>query len=135
MCSNSEGDASIEQFRALVNSSMNALKFKRFKQSEDCLDHFYFERLKVPVKSSLGKLLQPLFVLHNDQAEVKRGFSINKSLLGNSMKIETITPRRRIKDYMYAYKLEMYQVKKYKYFADMAVYSKYINHTQMDQMM
>ena len=73
MCSYSEGDASIKQFRTLVNCPMNALKFKNFKQSEDCLDQFYFETLKVPAKSSLGKLLQPLFVLHNDQAEVKKG--------------------------------------------------------------
>ena len=86
---------------------MNALKFKSFKQSEDRLDQFYFETFKVPAKSSLGKLLQPLFVLHNDQAEVKRGFSINNSLFENSAKGETITPRRRIKDYIYAYKLKL----------------------------
>jgi len=62
---------SIEQFRTLVNCPINALKFKSFKQKEDCLDQFYFETLKFPAKSSLGKLLQPLFVLHNDQAEVE----------------------------------------------------------------
>ena len=50
---------------------MNALKFKSFKQKEDCLDQFYFETLKFPGKSSLKKLLQPLYLLHNDQAEVK----------------------------------------------------------------
>ena len=50
---------------------MNALKFKSFKQKEDCLDQFYFETLKFPAKSSLGKLLQAAFVLHNDQAEVE----------------------------------------------------------------
>jgi len=71
MCSNSEGDTSIEQFRTLVNCPMNALKFKSFKQKEDCLDQFYFEKLKFPAKSSLGKLLQAAFVLHNDQAEVE----------------------------------------------------------------
>ena len=80
---------------------MNALKFKSFKRSEDSLDQFYFERLKVPTESFLGKLLQALFVLHNGQAEVERGFSINKGLLEKNMKEETITSRRRIKDYMY----------------------------------
>ena len=80
---------------------MNALKFKSFKQSKNCLDQFYFKTLKVPAKSSFGKLLQPLFVLHNDQAEVKQRFSINKALLENSMKGETITSRRIIKDYMH----------------------------------
>ena len=80
---------------------MNALKFKSFKRSEDSLDQFYFERLKVPTESFLGKLLQALFVLHNGQAEVERGFSINKDLLENNMKEETITSRRRIQDYMY----------------------------------
>ena len=114
---------------------MNALKFKSFKQSEDRLDQIYFDTLEVPAKSFLGKLLQPLFVLHNDQAEVERGFSINKALLENSIKGETITSRRRTKDYMYAYKLEPYQVRKYKYFADRAVCYKYINHTQMVQVM
>ena len=81
MCSNSEGDASIGQFRTLVNCPMKALKFKSFKQSEDRLDQFDFKTLKVPAKFCLRKLLQPLFVLHNDQAEVERGFSINKALL------------------------------------------------------
>ena len=86
---------------------MNALKFKSFKQSEDRLDQFYFETLEVPAKSSLGKLLQALFVWHNGKAEVERGFSINKDLLENNMKEETIISRK-IKDYMYAYKLEPY---------------------------
>ena len=112
MCSNSECDASIEQSRTLVNCPMNALNFKSFKQSEDRLDKFYFETLKVPAKSSLEKLLQLLFVLHNDQAEVERGYSYNTALLGNSMKGEAITSRRRIKDCMYAYTLELYQVGK-----------------------
>ena len=78
---------------------MNASKFKSFKQSEDRLDQFYFETLEVPAKSSLGKLLQAL--LHNGKTEVKRGFSINKDLLENNMKEETITSGRRIKGYMY----------------------------------
>ena len=89
---------------------MNALKFKSFKQSEDRLDQFYFERLKVPTESFLGKFLQALFVLHSGQAEVERGFSINKDLLEYNMKEQTITSRRRVKNYMYAYKLETYQI-------------------------
>ena len=61
---------------------MNALKFK---QKKDCFGQFYFETLKFPAKSFLGKLLQPLFVLHNDHAEIELGFSLNKALLENSM--------------------------------------------------
>ena len=110
MCSNKDGDASIEQFRNLVNSSMNVLKFKSFKRTEERLDQFYFETLEVAAKSALGKLLQSLFVLHNGQAEVERGFSINKALLENNMREQTIVSRRRIIDYLYAYKLEPYQV-------------------------
>ena len=79
---------------------MNALNFKSFKRSEDRLDRFYFETLEVPAESSLGELLQALFVLHNGKAQVERGFSINKNLLENNMNEETITSRRRIKDYM-----------------------------------
>ena len=86
---------------------MKAFKLKSFKQSEDRLDKLYFETLKVPTKYSLEKLFQPLFVLHNDQAEVERAFSINKALLENSMKGKTITPRRVVKDCMYVYKLEL----------------------------
>ena len=48
-------------------------------------------------------------MLHNGQAEVERGFSINNTPLENFMKEETIT-FIRIKNYMYAYKLEPYQV-------------------------
>ena len=80
MCSNSEGDASIGQSRTLVNCPMNALKFNSFKQSEDRLDQFYFEILEVPAEYSLGKLLKALFVFHNGQTEVERGFSINNDL-------------------------------------------------------
>ena len=70
MCSNSEGNASIGQFRTLVNFLMNALKFKSFKWSEDHLNQFYFETLEVCAESSLEKLLQALFVLHNGKAKV-----------------------------------------------------------------
>ena len=110
MCSNTEGDESIDHFRTLINCPINVLKFKSFKRSQDRLDQFYFETLGVCTKSSLGKLLQSLFVLHNGQAEVERGFSINKALLEDNMKEESIISRRRIKDYMYAYKLKPYQV-------------------------
>ena len=72
-------------------------------------------------------MLEPLLVLHNDQAEVELGFSINKAMLESSMKWETVTSRKRVKDNVYAYKLELYQVRKYTYFADKAVYSKHIN--------
>ena len=60
---------------------MNALEFKSFNRSQDRLNQFYFETLEVPTNSSLGKLLQSLFVLHNGQAEVELGFSIKSSSL------------------------------------------------------
>ena len=96
-CSNSEGDANIGQFRTLVNCPMNALKFKSFKRSEDFFDELYFETLEVSAESSLGKLLQALFVLHDGQAEVERGISINKDLVENNMKEETITSKEESK--------------------------------------
>ena len=84
------------------NCLMNVFKFKSFKTTEEQLDLFYFEMLYVAAKSSLGKLLQSLFVLHNGQAEVERGFSINKDLLENNIKEQSIVSRSI--DYMYAYK-------------------------------
>ena len=83
---------------------MNVFKFKSFKTTEEHLDQFYFEMLSVAAKSSLGKLLQLLFVLHNGQAEMELGFSINKALLENNMREQTIVFRGRIIDYMYTYK-------------------------------
>lgn len=109
MSSNFEGDVNIEQFRTLVNCQMNAFKFKNFKQSEYHLNQICFETLEVLAKS-LRQLLQSSFVLYNGQTEVEKGFSINIALLKNSMKEETITPRRRIKNYMYACRLELHQV-------------------------
>ena len=61
------------------------------------------------IQKNCGKLLQSLFVLHNGQAGVELGFSINKALLEDNTKEESIKSRR-VKDYMYAYKLEPYQV-------------------------
>ena len=85
---------------------MNVFKFKSFKTTEEHLDQFYFEMLSVAAKSSLGKLLQLLFVLHNGQAEVERGFSINKALLEKNMREQTVVSRSI--DYMYAYKNTKY---------------------------
>ena len=50
--------------------------------------------------SEFRNILELVFVLSHGQADIERGFTLNKNLLKQIMEALTITPRRKIKDYL-----------------------------------
>lgn len=108
--SSSEGDESIAQYVDLVSSSTTEEYFRQFKPDKR-LDDFYFDILGVEENyKALSGVLQAVFVLHNGQGEVERGFSHNKEVLATNMGELTIISRRMVKDHMVAGELLPSQV-------------------------
>ena len=50
--------------------------------------------------SEFCNILELVFVLSHGQADIERSFTLNKNLLKQIMEALTITPRRKIKDYL-----------------------------------
>ena len=102
-----EGDDSINQYIDLLSSSNTQILFENFLEKSHSLDTFYFDTLDIPSKyKDLTRVLEAVFVLHNGQASVERGFSLNKEVISTNMGEMTIRSRRMIKDHLYANSLE-----------------------------
>ena len=102
-----KGDDSINQYIDLLSSSNIQKLFENFVDRNHSLDCFYFDTLDIPSKyKGLTRVLEAVFVLHNGQASVERGFSLNKELISTNMGEMTIRSRRMIKDHLYANSLK-----------------------------
>ena len=109
--SNSEGDQSIEQYIDLLASSVSQLQFEKFETSQR-LDDFYFHTLNLETRyPSLSRVVQVVFILHNGQADVERGFSLNKDVISTNMGELTIKSRRMVKDHLRVNSLKVPEVK------------------------
>ena len=102
-----EGDDGINQYIDLLSSSNTQILFENFVDENHSLDCFYFDTLDIPSKyKGLTRVLEAVFVLHNGQASVERGFSLNKELISTNMGEMTMRSRRMIKDHLYANSLK-----------------------------
>ena len=89
-----EGDDSINQYIDLLSSSNTQILFENFHEKSHSLDTFYFDTLDIQSKyKDLTRVLEAVFVLHNDQASVERGFSLNKEVISTNMGEMTIRSR------------------------------------------
>ena len=97
-----EGDDSINQYIDLLSSFNTQILFENFVDENHILDNFYFDTLDILCKyKDLTRVLEAVFVFHNSQASVERGFSLNKELISTIMGEMTIRSRRMIKDHLY----------------------------------
>ena len=58
----------------------------------------------------MSLIVQTVLVLHNGQAEVERGFSINKYIMEDNMSELSLLSRRLVKDYLRSNSLESHEV-------------------------
>ena len=58
----------------------------------------------------MSLIVQTVLVLHNGQAEVERGFSINKHIMEDNMSELSLVSRRLVKDYLRSNSLESHEV-------------------------
>ena len=61
---------------------------------------FFFVSLVIGKYKALSLIVQTVLVLHNGQAEVERGFSINKHIMEDNMSEMSLVSRRLVKDYL-----------------------------------
>ena len=82
-------------------------EFINFDKREDRLDKFLWKHVQNLGSSSdaLKQLMQILLILSHGQAQVERGFSVNKQLLVENMHPSTLKAQRLVNDHMKFYKM------------------------------
>ena len=66
------------------HSQKVSAKLIPYKPSE-LFDTFFFQTLDMGLYKSLAIIVQTILLLHNGQAEIERGFSINKKMMKDNM--------------------------------------------------
>ena len=82
-----------------------------FWKETDWLDEFF--RRCIGSKDqfkSLRKLFQIVLILSHGQAQMERGFTINKQLLDDNMCSETLVAQRIVHDHMLSHNIKPYQI-------------------------
>ena len=62
--------------------------------SSDCLDHYYFQIYNLYNISALKKVLKTVLTLSHGQAEMERGFSVNKEVTVENLLDRNLVARR-----------------------------------------
>ena len=66
----------------------------------DRLDDFYFKEAKIGVYPGLASVLKIILTLSHGQADVERGFSLNKSSLQTNINENSVVGKRLVKDHI-----------------------------------
>ena len=86
-------------------------EFLGFDIADHRLDSFYFKFLEgKPSLSNLSEVLKMILTLSHGQASVERGFSVNKTILVENLKEESLIAQRIILDYLRANDLDVHEV-------------------------
>ena len=85
----------------------NKPEFLNYSKTHQRLDEFMMRFVGASTKfSELWKLFKILLVLSHGQAQVERGFNVNKNLLVENQHTTTLTAQRIIHDHMVYHELE-----------------------------
>ena len=105
LVSTNDSDKTMSQYTNLL-MQINISKFECFDRKTTRLDYFFFRQLDVSKYDKLSLIMKMIFTLSHGQASVERRFSINKLILTENMKSESIVSRRIVKDHMLSKKLQ-----------------------------
>ena len=87
-------------------------KITSFDPKKQRIDDFYFHSLtNISEHNELCDVLKLIFTISHGQADVERGFSLNKNLLNQNMEALTITSRQKIKDHLISTKIVLHEFK------------------------
>ena len=105
-------DNALTQFLEFLQSESKSdlFRLKPFNKKEHRLDKLFFHCLGIQKYKDLSYVVKIILTLSHGQASVKRGFSINKSLVKVNMKEEAIVAKTIIRDYMLANSLKPHTV-------------------------
>lgn len=106
--STNEADKVTNEFARFLETDLKKLnlEFNQFDRKKQRLDDFYFHLVKIQNFESLAFILKLILTLSHGQAAVERLFSINKNVISQNMKPETIVARKTIQDHMISNKLK-----------------------------
>ena len=103
-----EADKALMQYSELVEEKEN---LPPFDLSTERLDTYFFENLQIGKKAiELGEMAKLMFTLGHGQADVERGFSINKTTIKTNQSEMSLISRRLIKDHMNSHNLQPHTV-------------------------
>ena len=105
-------DNALTQFLEFLQSESKSdlFRLKPCNRKEHRLDELFFHCLGIQKYKDLSYVVKIILTLSHGQASVKRGFSINKSLVKVNMKEEAIVAKTIIRDYMLANSLKPHTV-------------------------
>lgn len=91
-------DKVMDQYRTFVEDT-DPQVFASYSKQNDRLDSFYHENLSSR-HTELSEVVKMILVMSHGQADVERGFSINKEVEGANLTEKNIIAQRRICDYV-----------------------------------
>ena len=99
------GDKTLMQFSNFI---LNCVK----EEPETRIDDSYFHSLtNISEHNELCAILKLIFTISHGQADVKRGFSLNKNFLNQNMETLTIASCRKVKDHLLSNKIVLHEFK------------------------
>lgn len=96
-----ECDKILSEFKKFVGVVKHNSKFKDFSKSTDIVDVLFYEHMNdVTDYKNVWCTVHYILLLSHGQANVERGFSINKEVSEQSMSEETLAAKMCIKDHI-----------------------------------
>ena len=90
----------------------NRDEFLAFRKETDWLDEFFWRYIESKNQfKSLRNFFQIVLILSDGQAQVEHGFTIDKQLLDDNMRSETLVAHRIAHDHMSSHNIKPYQIK------------------------
>jgi len=99
----SEADDILRQYGEYIEAMLkdHSAQFLNFKPQSDRLDTLFFQTMAEKEQyNKLWEVARMLLILSHGQAQVERGFSINRQMEQDNMDEETCTARRTVCDYV-----------------------------------
>ena len=97
----------MRQYGQLLNNNIKSVNYNRENQR---LDEFFFDTIDLSNKPDLGEVLKVVLTLGHGQADVERGFNVNKETLQHNQKENSLVARRLIKDHLRTNNIQPYTV-------------------------
>jgi hypothetical protein len=96
----SDCDKIVSQYASLkVDIDTAAIKIEEFPETR--LDDFFYSKMKIHSKyPELSVLVSLILTLSHGNADIERGFSLNKGVLKDNMKEDSVVNKRLVKDHM-----------------------------------
>ena len=110
-----EGDEALREYKNLVTNMVKdkrdeMITFNIVKQGLDSYFTDYIEKSASKEYNTIWKVIKMMLILSHGQAQVERGFSVNKDLSKDNMSPDTIIAFRQVYDSIQQYQCASYEI-------------------------